>query len=320
MSLGPNVKCLAYHGPLLYEAKVLKVYSPKTKKITTKDGEKPLGNTVIPQQLQNATGYFIHYKGWKASWDEWVGDDRVLELNQENVQLQKHLKDSVLASTKAVANNNDNVKETGKPDGKSDETEHKGGRRKRGYEEIEKPEDYHKKPEIYFAMSGTLKALLVNDWEYVTKNHQLVPLPRTPCVVQILKDFKNHYTQTNKKKLTSVDKDILDEVLSGLRLYFDNALGHILLYRFERQQYKEIIHDKQYEDKDPSEIYGAEHLLRLFSCLPGLIAQTSMDQQSTGILKNHLEAFIEYLADNKETLFIENYENTSPSYDAMSRA
>lgn len=57
-----------------------------------------------------------------------------------------------------------------------------------------------------------------------------------------------------------------------------------------------------------SEIYGAEHLLRLFGMalvgvflliivsLPGLIAHTSMDQQSIQTLKDHIEGILKYVS------------------------
>jgi mortality factor 4-like protein 1 len=56
---------------------------------------------------------------------------------------------------------------------------------------------------------------------------------------------------------------VLAEVMSGIVLYFDKALGNNLLYRFERAQYVDI-RRKTAEARPMSEIYGAEHLLRLF--------------------------------------------------------
>lgn len=55
---------------------------------------------------------------------------------------------------------------------------------------------------------------------------------------------------------------LLSEIISGITLYFDKALGNNLLYRFERAQYVE--QRRANPDKQMSEIYGAEHLLRLF--------------------------------------------------------
>lgn len=54
--------------------------------------------------------------------------------------------------------------------------------------------------------------------------------------------------------------DAVGEILKGLRCYFDKALPMLLLYKKERQQFKDAVGD----DVSPSTIYGAEHLLRLF--------------------------------------------------------
>lgn len=51
-------------------------------------------------------------------------------------------------------------------------------------------------------------------------------------------------------------------MIDGIQKYFDAALGSLLLYRFERIQYAEAI--KTFAGKRMSEVYGAEHLLRLF--------------------------------------------------------
>ena len=56
--------------------------------------------------------------------------------------------------------------------------------------------------------------------------------------------------------------EIFQEVIAGIKTYFDKVLGNLLLYRFERQQYVDI--RKKNNGKEDSEIYGGEHLLRLF--------------------------------------------------------
>ena len=94
---------------------------------------------------------------------------------------------------------------------------------------------------------------------------QLVPLPRNPTVSQILNQFRDEYqTQSFKRSSSRETKpdDVINEVVEGLKLYFDRALGNILLYRFERQQYLDIKRDRPEERM--SDIYGAEHLIRLF--------------------------------------------------------
>jgi mortality factor 4-like protein 1 len=67
---------------------------------------------------------------------------------------------------------------------------------------------------------------------------------------------------------------VLPTIVSGLKVYFDKALGSNLLYRFERPQYADI--RKRYvtgptvqvnQEREMSAIYGAEHLLRMIGLL-----------------------------------------------------
>ena len=61
-----------YHGPLLYEAKCVKI------------------------KLDDSSNYkyFVHYQGWNKNWDEWVNDTRILKVVAENLELKdKLLKD-----------------------------------------------------------------------------------------------------------------------------------------------------------------------------------------------------------------------------------
>lgn len=135
-----------------------------------------------------------------------------------------------------------------------------------------------------------LKVQLVDDWENVTKNSQvrlypslplhplsstsnrlslqLVTLPRKPTVAELLEDFQS-WANTQKDQLPRA-ASLLPTVTAGLRLYFDRALGSKLLYRFERPQYHTArrnyitgSHVKVGSQKEMSEIYGAEHLLRM---------------------------------------------------------
>ena len=61
-------RVLCFHGPLLYEAKCVKV--------AIKD---------------NQVKYFIQYSGWNKNWGEWVPESRVLKYMflQKQQELQK---------------------------------------------------------------------------------------------------------------------------------------------------------------------------------------------------------------------------------------
>lgn len=63
-------KVLCFHGDLMYEAKVVDV--------------RPGGKAEEAQ-------YRVHYKGWKATWDDWVTQDRMRRFNDDNKQLAAQL-------------------------------------------------------------------------------------------------------------------------------------------------------------------------------------------------------------------------------------
>lgn len=115
-------------------------------------------------------------------------------------------------------------------------------------------------------MPDNLKSLLVDDWENITKNQQVVALPSKVSVNQILEAY---IEEEKAKRATPADIDVLEEIIQGIREYFDKSLEKILLYRFEREQYNNI--RKRWEaasgdlsGKGPLDTYGAEHLARLF--------------------------------------------------------
>ncbi|PRQ48079.1 putative chromatin remodeling & transcriptional activation CHROMO-DOMAIN family [Rosa chinensis] len=59
------------------------------------DGDAPVfseGEKVQKAELRkNEWKYFVHYLGWNKVWDEWVGVDRLLKHNEENIKKQQAL-------------------------------------------------------------------------------------------------------------------------------------------------------------------------------------------------------------------------------------
>jgi hypothetical protein len=90
-------------------------------------------------------------------------------------------------------------------------------------------ENFHARPSIKLIIPDHIKAILVDDWENVTKNLQLVPLPAAKPVNFILNDYLQY--EKPRRQAGSASADILDEVVAGLKEYFEKCLGRILLYR-----------------------------------------------------------------------------------------
>lgn len=107
------------------------------------------------------------------------------------------------------------------------------------------------------ALPDELKHVLVEDWSKVTGEKMLPVLPAKVTVSDILDRFCKH----GGPKGTAVT-DTTREVAAGIKVYFQEALGTMLLYKFERPQYDELI--KENSDLDPCDTYGGVHLLRLF--------------------------------------------------------
>lgn len=292
-----------------------------------------------------------------------------MKLNEDNIGKQKALLESVKAAQEAKLQESGSVKGGRKSGGaggastsaagsvrESSEVAESGADRrktkeargtKRGRDAVEQEEEYIKRPEIKLNIPDALKVRLVDDWEFVTKRNQLVPLPRKPCVDEILASYRAHYLSVKRDQKASRPSSVLDEVLDGLRLYFDKALGNNLLYRFERPQYvqqRKVWAEEQSKEAEeeaemqPIKVYGAEHLLRLFGgywyelqsgsdCLsppffptvnlPSIIAHTTMDAEAILLLKEHLAELFAYILKEQKKLFVDEYETPSPSYNRL---
>lgn len=274
-------KCLAYHGPLIYEAKVLRRHVGLALVVEVKDGTEPVTAASLPVEFHKKTAYFLHYNGWRKSWDEWVEELRVMAVTKENVAKQKLLRADATRSRKRAAE--EPPKTAAAP-----------------------PVSRTKKdsaPQVRLAIPLVLRKALVDDWERVTSLNQLVQLPCARTVRLLLEEYRGY------RGGDVASKEIANDTVEGLLLYFDRALGVVLLYRFERQQYLEV-----YLRGSMADVYGAAHLLRLLVALPGLVAQTTMDQQSVGVMMGEVEVLLKWLGGLVSGGLVDAYEDASPAY------
>ncbi|KAG5460973.1 MAG: MRG-domain-containing protein [Olpidium bornovanus] len=284
----------------------------------------------------------------RCRWDEWVPESRVLKWTDTNLARQAQLKDVYTDTKRTAAPSKDRAAhDTGTDRGKKrprDQSVERVDGVAEGAGQNAGPswdDEVFKRVEVKLPIPDALKVRLVDDWEYVTKNQLLVPLPRVPNVVEILKMFAAH-ARAKDSGVTGASSndppdDTLNEVLDGLKLYFDTALGNILLYRFERQQYLDA--RREDEGKTMSEIYGAEHLLRLFGelsvvlrldfnrlvsvvltlQLPTLIVHTNMDPEAIKVLQSVFVEILRFMEQNAGSLMAAEYEAASPAYVALSQ-
>uniref|UniRef100_A0A3P8Z2E6 Chromo domain-containing protein n=1 Tax=Esox lucius TaxID=8010 RepID=A0A3P8Z2E6_ESOLU len=260
--------------------------------------------------------YFIHYSGWNKNWDEWVPESRVLKYVDSNLQKQKELQKAnqhhdvegkmrgVAPSKKIAAvqqKNVDLIGEMPQPPRK---------KRARVDPTVECEETFINRVEVKVKIPEELKPWLVDDWDLITRQKQLFHLPAKKNVESVLEDYANY----KKSRGTSESKEYaVNEVVAGIREYFNVMLGTQLLYKFERPQYAEILAD--HPDAPMSQVYGAPHLLRLFVRIGAMLAYTPLDEKSLALLLNYLQDFLKYLVKNSATLFSAcDYEVAPPEY------
>uniref|UniRef100_A0A8V0ZJ53 Mortality factor 4-like protein 1 n=1 Tax=Gallus gallus TaxID=9031 RepID=A0A8V0ZJ53_CHICK len=337
-------RVLCFHGPLLYEAKCVKV-------------------AIKDKQVK----YFIHYSGWNKNWDEWVPESRVLKYVDTNLQKQKELqkanqeqyaegkmrgaapgkktsglqqknvevffrrdgahtvccletptistrfgrKDS-LQRTSPLKTKKNKQKTPGLGEGNSSSETPQPPRKKRARVDptVESEETFMNRVEVKVKIPEELKPWLVDDWDLITRQKQLFYLPAKKNVDSILEDYANY-----KKSRGNTDNKeyAVNEVVAGIKEYFNVMLGTQLLYKFERPQYAEILAD--HPDAPMSQVYGAPHLLRLFVRIGAMLAYTPLDEKSLALLLNYLHDFLKYLAKNSSALFsASDYEVAPPEY------
>ncbi|KAK6294139.1 hypothetical protein J4Q44_G00349690 [Coregonus suidteri] len=315
-------RVLCFHGPLLYEAKAVKT-------------------NIKEKQIK----YFIHYSGWNKNWDEWVPESRVLKYVDSNLQKQKELQKAnqnadddskmgehkkhydvegkmrgVAPSKKIAAVQQKNVdlkakktklKTPGAGEGTSTGEMPQPPRKKRARVDpsVESEETFINRVEVKVKIPEELKPWLVDDWDLITRQKQLFHLPAKKNVDTVLEDYASY----KKSRGTSESKEYaVNEVVAGIREYFNVMLGTQLLYKFERPQYAEILAD--HPDTPMSQVYGAPHLLRLFVRIGAMLAYTPLDEKSLALLLNYLQDFLKYLVKNSSLFSASDYEVAPPEY------
>lgn len=120
----------------------------------------------------------------------------------------------------------------------------------------------------------------------------------------------------NQESIVENKKKEWTEMVEGICLFFDQALPFRLLYRQELGQLHFIESSEELGEMRKSDVYGCEHLLRLFCHLPSLMAQELDD---TRPIMGKVADLTRFLHKHQSTLFTQSYKRPNPEEQQMAQ-
>ncbi|CAD5118689.1 DgyrCDS7372 [Dimorphilus gyrociliatus] len=289
-------KLLCYHGPLLYEAKCLKIDAEEGKSIK----------------------YYVHYNGWNKSWDEWVPESRILKPNDQNIQKMKDLETSQLKKgsskskrmrekqiDKTKEKKKEKVEEKPPPEvtrkkrarTTTSDTDMPDAKKKKVDLETPKKQEHEEQTlDCPISIPENLKIALIEDQKQIVEQNIVCNLPQRMTIDDILNGYILY-----KEKDDELNKDKTKEIVEGLKEYFEDLLPKHLLYKQERSQHEELI------TSNPkvrfTQLYSISHFLRLFVKFGQFLPFNSDEGKDNDLktLKGYAEDLLEFI-NNKNYL------------------
>uniref|UniRef100_A0A1B0B4R6 MRG domain-containing protein n=1 Tax=Glossina palpalis gambiensis TaxID=67801 RepID=A0A1B0B4R6_9MUSC len=163
------------------------------------------------------------------------------------------------------------------------------------------------KMEIKIKMPNELKERLADDWEAINEKSKLLNIPSRITAQDVVDQYIA--SKSSRKSLRPSKDTIIAEVMKGIIEHFNVMLGTNILYKFEKQQYLEII--QKYPNTPVSQLYGAIHLLRLLANLDSVLTLSILDQQHINTILKYLRDFLKFLVRNRSIYFSQS--TTLPS-------
>ena len=102
------------------------------------------------------------------------------------------------------------------------------------------------------------------------------------------------------------EKEWID-MAEGIALLFDEALPNTLLYEAEGPQLTALDSMPDLSEKRYSELYGCEHLLRLFVRLPPLLVDSMPDEDERRPILAKVNDLVRFIQKNQTTLLAQTY-------------
>jgi hypothetical protein len=146
---------------------------------------------------------------------------------------------------------------------------------------------------INLVMPETLIAQLYRSQAWIKEHGFLLPLPRSPTVVDIFNDFVRDGNDEDYGARFSCSQAFV--------AIFDATFALLLLYKNERPQFEKL---KPLQRSGPSTVYGAEHLLRWLSRAPEVLGVVPMEPEVTSMYERILNLLLLYLRAKHRDYFL----------------
>ena len=287
------------------------------------------------QTTGSITKYFIHYQKWASKYDAWVDASNVAAEN-DIIGKSKLIKSDLNGNDGKIngkaskkrkdVEENEEIDATLNIDsdpvltlqssrgGKSivikDEDVGAARKKRKVLAQRDLTDEFDSNLPTAISLPSQLKKHLVDEWNLIANEPKhLLKIPRLVTVNDIFKE----YLESKEKKIEKkVDYEKVKGLFEGLKVYFNKALPSILLYRHERIQY-DILAESVFTTPKvagvsstsipevtilPSDIYGGEHLIRLFVRLPKLLSGVVMQTGNISDIVGEFNDFVKFIQKN----------------------
>ncbi|KAK8795609.1 hypothetical protein WA158_000266 [Blastocystis sp. Blastoise] len=214
--------------------------------------------------------YRIHFLKWNSKWDKTVFSDVLLKKTKEN-ELEK---DKINSSHKKITKISQ--------------------KKTQAATDLSKEE---KSLRVKMELPDFIKRTLTEDWDNIVNKDLRIPLPRKYTINIIFKDYIDSCSSEEAKKDA-------EDLCRGLSEYFNECFSRLLFYSVEDSQFKTAC--KVIKDKDPCDIYGIEHLCRLFSKLPYLFTRARINEIDLNTIIIALNKLYKFLSTHSEYFLTSN--------------
>jgi hypothetical protein len=142
-------------------------------------------------------------------------------------------------------------------------------------------------------LPSLLHRALIFDWEFVVGKRRVYTLPRDFTVRAVATMYSSSADVANKKEV-EISK-LRAAFAASICSYFDALARQRLLYNAAELKQHDRLRKQAGDTFSAADVYGAEHLIRLLSCLPELLAAVKPDadkeKQAAAVFHDFLKFF-----------------------------